>query len=65
VGKLPKSKPPADIDVKATSRAKQEAEDARKARIAEKKEELRKAEKARLEVIQKSPRQRLRSQELW
>jgi hypothetical protein len=60
VGKLPKTKPPGDIDVKATSRAKQEAEDARKKRIAEKKEELR---KTTLEAIQKSPKKQLRSQE--
>jgi hypothetical protein len=65
VGKLHKSKVPADADIKTAMRARQEIDDAMRKRNTEKKEELKKAEKEKLEAIRKTPKKPLRSDGLF
>jgi hypothetical protein len=62
VGKLHKSKVPADADIKTAMRAQQESEDAKRKRNTERKEELKKES---LEAFRKSPRKPLRSEDIF
>jgi hypothetical protein len=61
IGKLHKTKPPEDLDIKVTARVLEQKEAEERKAKAEQARKLREAEKARLELIRDSPRKPARS----